>query len=192
MASPAPVDLFEHAGPWTEDDFLALPEDRRIELLDGELLVSPGPRHARQRLSSRLWAALDATAPDSLEVLEAINVRVAPWRILIPDIAVISNPGADLVVSDAADVVLAVEIVSPGSVLRDRAIKPQLYAAGGIPHHLRVEVGDEGPTAFAYRLHDGRYQEVARVEPGQRLRLADPFTLDVDLAGLMNRSRRDR
>jgi Uma2 family endonuclease len=105
---------------------------------------------------------------------------------------VITNPGADLVVSDAADVVLAVEIVSPGSVLRDRAIKPQLYAAGGIPHHLRVEVSDEGPTAFAYRLRDGRYQEVARVEPGQRLRLADPFTIDVDLAELMSRGRRDR
>lgn len=191
MASPAPVDLFDHAGPWTEDDFLALPEDRRIELLDGELLVSPGARHAHQRLSFRLAAALDAAAPADLEVLEAINVRVAPGRILIPDIAVINNPGADLVVSDAADVVLTVEIVSPGSVLRDRAIKPQLYAAGGILRHLRVEVSDEGPTAFAYRLHDGRYQEIARVEPGQRLRLADPFTIDVDLSELMSRGRRD-
>ena len=63
--------------------------------------------------------------------------------------------------------------------------------AGGIAHHLRVEVGDEGPTAFAYRCSDGRYREVARVEPGQRLRLADPFLIDVDLAALMNRGRGD-
>ncbi|MFN2535031.1 MAG: hypothetical protein ABR528_07240 [Pseudonocardiaceae bacterium] len=41
MASPAqhgqhaqPV-LLDHAGPWTEEKFLALPDDRRIELLDG-------------------------------------------------------------------------------------------------------------------------------------------------------------
>jgi hypothetical protein len=54
VATPAQVDLFDHDGPWTEQDFLALPEERRIELLDGELLVSPAPRHAHQRLSSRL------------------------------------------------------------------------------------------------------------------------------------------
>lgn len=36
-----PLDVFDHPGPWTEEEFLALPEDRRIELLDGELLVTP-------------------------------------------------------------------------------------------------------------------------------------------------------
>ena len=44
MASPAPHGqhaqhaqhaLLDHAGPWTEEQFLALPDDRRIELLDG-------------------------------------------------------------------------------------------------------------------------------------------------------------
>ncbi len=41
MASAAQPDLLCHIGPWTEPDYLALPEDRRrIELLDGGLLVS--------------------------------------------------------------------------------------------------------------------------------------------------------
>lgn len=191
MASPAPVDLLDHDGAWTEEDFLALPEDRRIELLDGGLLVSPAPRRPHQRLSSRFWAALDAVAPPGFEVLEAVNVRVARGRILIPDIAVFTNPGADLAVTDAADVAMVVEIGSRGSVVADRAVKPQLYAAAGIPHYLRIEIGATGPTVVAYRLRAGRYVEVARVEPGERLRLTEPFPVDLDLAELASRVRPD-
>ncbi|MGH8574674.1 MAG: hypothetical protein ACREX8_19200 [Gammaproteobacteria bacterium] len=51
-------EVFERSGPWTEEKVLALPVDRRIELLDGALVVSPSARARHQRLSSRLWAAI--------------------------------------------------------------------------------------------------------------------------------------
>jgi len=36
MAAGAPASVLGHVGPWTEQDYLALPADRgRIELLDG-------------------------------------------------------------------------------------------------------------------------------------------------------------
>jgi hypothetical protein len=38
------------------------------------------------------------------------------------------------------DVLLAVEVVGPGSVRMDRVAKPAQYAAGGIPHLWRVEL----------------------------------------------------
>jgi len=184
MAQPASDGLLDHFGPWTEAEFLALPEDRRIELLDGELLVSPSARRTHQRLSARLWAALDAAATPGFEVLEAINVRVAPGRILIPDLAVVTDPGAEDVVADAAVVAMVVEIVSPGSVATDRAIKPPLYAAAGIPHYLRVELGDGPVVAWAYRLAGGSYRESARAAPGEVLRLTEPFPADLDLTRL--------
>ncbi|MGH3911185.1 MAG: Uma2 family endonuclease, partial [Pseudonocardiaceae bacterium] len=121
MATPVP-EVFEHVGPWTEEDFLALPVDRRIELLDGALLVSPSARFGHQRLSFRLAIALDAAVPAGLEVLEAINVRVGSGKILIPDLAVVAVPGLDVTVCEAADVVLVVEITSPGNALVDRAV----------------------------------------------------------------------
>jgi hypothetical protein len=61
--------MLEHVGPWTEQDYLALPADRRrIELLDGSLLVSPSAGYRHQRLSSQLWLALSSMAPAGFEV----------------------------------------------------------------------------------------------------------------------------
>lgn len=185
MSSPAQAALLDHVGPWTEQDYLALPEDRRrIELLDGGLLVSPAAGGRLQRLSSQLWHALGLAAPSWLEVLEAINVRVAPGRILIPDLVVVTNPGLDLTVWDPADVAMIVEIVSPGSAAADRAIKPQLYSAAGIDHYLRIELSALEPSAVAYRLHRRHYVAVASSPSGEILRLTEPFPVDLDLGEL--------
>lgn len=183
MAAPVP-EVLQHVGPWTEEDFLALPVDRRIELLDGALLVSPSARGNHQRLSLRLAFALDAAVPVGLEVLGAINVRVGPDKILIPDLAVIAVPGLGLAVYEAVDVALVVEITSPGNAVVDRVIKPQLYAQAGIPHYLRIEQGEAGPGAVVHRLQRGRYVEAARVEPGHPLVLTEPFAVTLDLAAL--------
>ncbi|HET9257153.1 MAG TPA: Uma2 family endonuclease [Pseudonocardiaceae bacterium] len=135
-------------------------------------------------LSSRLWAALDAAIPFGLEVLEAINVRVGPGKILIPDLAVVTVPGVDLTVCEAADVVLVVEIASPGNAAVDRAVKPQLYAQAGVPHYLRIELTETGPRALVYQLKRDHYVEVAKADPGQPLVLTEPIAATLDLAAL--------
>ncbi|MGH3851896.1 MAG: Uma2 family endonuclease [Pseudonocardiaceae bacterium] len=84
---------------------------------------------------------------------------------------------------------MVVEIVSPGSVAADRAIKSQLYSAAGIKHYLRIELNGPGPSAVAYRLRRGRYAEVVSSSPGQRLCLAEPFPVDLDLAELATATR---
>jgi Uma2 family endonuclease len=185
MSLAAQSGLLDHVGPWTERDYLALPDDRRrIELLDGGLLVSPAAGGRHQRLSFHLCHALGRAAPSWLEVLEAINVRVAPGRILIPDLVVVTNPGLDLTVWDPPEVAMVVELVSPGSIADDRAIKPQLYSAAGIDHYLRVELGSPNPTSVAYRLQRGHYVEVTSSRPDELLRLAEPFPIELDLAAL--------
>ncbi len=71
-----------HQGPWTEVDYFALAEDnRRTELLDGALLMSPSASGAHQLLSSRLWLALERARPDGMRVYEAVNVRLGTGRI---------------------------------------------------------------------------------------------------------------
>lgn len=169
-----------HEGPWTEAAFLALPDDPRIELVDGALLVSPysGMRH--QRMASRLWHALTTACPAQMEVFETINVRIGPGRILIPDLVVVTRPGLDDAVCDSADVALLIEIVSPGSVATDRAIKPRLYAEAGIGFYVRIELVE--PSSVVGRLVGDRY---VIGDPSPVLRLTEPFEAEVDLPGLL-------
>ncbi|MGH3686726.1 MAG: Uma2 family endonuclease [Pseudonocardiaceae bacterium] len=95
-----------------------------------------------------------------------------------------STPGAERTVAEPAEVVLVVEITSPGNAVIDRAVKPELYAQAGIAHYLLVEFGVAPPTAVVFGLRRGRYVRVRRVDLGERLRLDEPFDVDVDLAAL--------
>lgn len=169
-------------GPWTEEEFLALPEDlRRVQLLDGELLVSPSPASWHQELSFQICLAMHPARPPGVRVIQEVGVRLWPGRIFVPDIVVVhARAGENVQVWDAAEVLLALEIVSPGSVAADRALKPRLYAEAGIPTYVRVELG--GPTAVVHRL-DGTAYRADRAE--HVLRLTEPFPVTVDLAAAL-------
>jgi Uma2 family endonuclease len=55
-------------------------------------------------------------------------------------------------------VMLAVEVVSPGSETDDRREKPFEYAEGEIPHYWRVEL-EPDLVIHTYRLDDSRYRD---------------------------------
>lgn len=174
-----------HNGPWTEADYLALPEDnRRIELLDGALLMSPSPASGHQLLSFRLCLALERARPDGMQVYESVNVRLGTGKILIPDLAIVRHRHREFIVLDAAEVAMAIEIVSPGSTAADRAIKPRLYAEAGVPYYARIEL--TGPTAILGVLVGDRY-EMGAASP--TLAMLDPFPVAIDLPALMTAER---
>lgn len=179
------VDIPDREGPWTEQDYLSMPGDGlRIELLDGALLVNPPPGSGHQRLSRNLTWRLATAAPAGMEVLEGVGVRLHSGRILIPDLTVVLRPGVDTPIWAAADVVMVVEITSPGSGAADRAIKPDLYARAGIPHYLHVAPQAAAPTATVSRLDGGSYTITARSTSWGLLPLAEPFAAVLDLSEL--------
>lgn len=167
----------EHAGPWTEGDYFALGETRqRIELVDGGLLVSPAPTFLHQEVAHGLAHAVKVAAPRGWLVIGAGNVRVAPSRILIPDVLVTDMPPETLV-APASRVPLVADVVSPSSMAQDRTLKPQLYAAAGTPWYLRVELSTkEGkPELVLHRLVGDTYTEDAHAAGQETLTLAEPF-----------------
>lgn len=82
---------------------------------------------------------------------------------------------------DASDVLLAVEIMSPGSRRTNRITKPAEYAELGIPHYWTIDL-DEPATLVAHTLVDGRYEAV--VEGTGVVELVEPATISVDVSRL--------
>ncbi len=184
----APAGPPAHDGPWTEDAYLALARERRIELVDGSLLVAPttDDRHARAVASVR--AALAAALPDGLEVTGPVALRLSPGRILVPDLVVAARPedddpaGSDAV-RDSAVALVVIDVVGRGNGVADRWFKPQLYAGSRIPYALLVD--HDEPFAVANMLIGGRYHSYAQAETGGVLRLDEPFDLELALDTLV-------
>lgn len=180
VAAPQPEPAV-HTGPWTLDEWLALPEGAPYtELVDGLLVMSPASTYRHQRLMVRLWQQLDAGAPAEYEVMPESNVALGGNRALIPDFCIIDRPGFDGVILSARNVVLVGEIASPSTRVYDRTTKTALYAEAGIPYLLMVDPSCQPPSAVCYELLDGSYVERVRSENGL-LQLDRPFRVQLAL-----------
>jgi Uma2 family endonuclease len=175
---------------WTVDDLDTLPEDGvRRELIDGALHVSPSPTSIHQVLAMRLGVALEQTCPDHLFVSQSNDVQLSPRRLFIPDVLVTTFEAARRRAGSftADEVVLAVEIVSPGSQSMDRVLKPALYAKAGIPHYWLIET-DGDITVQTYRL-DGKAEVY---EPSGSftdvIRAGQPWPIEIPIARLRPRN----
>lgn len=182
MGMPAP-------GEWTTDDLDELPEDgRRRELIDGVLFVSPSPTSFHQSLAMRLGTALEAACPTDYAVTQGVEIRVNARRSLTPDVLVVTAEADDRQPShfQPAEVLLAVEIVSPGSQVMDRITKPALYAQAGISFYWRIET--EGTVRiFAHRLDVEARAYVLTGEHKGDVTLQEPFPLRLSIDALTNR-----
>lgn len=163
----------------------ALPEDtsRRVELVEGVLLVAPRPTSRHQRITARLAAALDAGLPPgwcTLVEIELVVDDADPPTVRAPDVTIVrSEVVDDRPRQSASDVLAVVEVVSPGTRRTDRVTKLAEYADAGIAHYLLVDPGP--PVAMTqFRLVAGRYAHAARHRGRTTLTLATDVSVDLD------------
>jgi Uma2 family endonuclease len=172
--------------PFTVTDLEAMPDDgRRYELIDGELLVSPAPGWSHQEASQTLYVMLRAACPPDLRVLAApFAVRIDQFNELQPDVLVARF--ADLTeVNLPRAPLLAVEVISPSSGLRDRSLKKAVYERMGVQSCWLVDPDRSRPALTAFELRGGCYHEVAAVS-GHDLWEADrPFAVRIIPADLI-------
>jgi Uma2 family endonuclease len=166
--------VFGHDGPWTEEEYLALGEtQQRVELFDWSLYVTPAPTPRHQRISRKLGNILEAAAEaGGLELLEAVNVRLRPGRIPIPDIVVTGPVDLDELIIEADSVRLVCEIISPSNAATDKVLKMHYYAAAGIEWYLLVD--QETLTMYLYQRQGGHYVERSVTKAGEVLELIEP------------------
>jgi Uma2 family endonuclease len=171
-------------GEWT-----ALPEDSsyRYELQEGVLLVSPRPTPRHQQAAYRLARQLDEQLPSDWDFLLDVEVVVRaehPPIVRVPDLVVTKVGAADNLLV-AFDVLLAVEVVSPGSRDVDLYLTPFEYAEAGIPHYWLVDLDPPAPSITVFHLGapDDGYVE-GPVIAGQLVTTA-PFDLCIDIPALV-------
>lgn len=166
--------VFDHDGLWTEEEYLALGETRqRVELFDGSLHVTPAPTPRHQRIQRRLGNILEEAARSAgLELLEGVNVRLKPGRVLIPDLVVTAPIDFDELNVEARDVRLVCEVISPSNATTDKVLKMHYYAAAGIEWYLLVE--QQTGALHLYQRRGGHYLERSVTKPGDTLELSEP------------------
>jgi Uma2 family endonuclease len=158
-------------------DWEAIPEDEqfRLELVEGVLSIMQRPLSLHQRAVVRLTTRLDEQLPPELTSMAEMEVVVAerPLTIRVPDLVVTREVVVEQNVAriDAADVLLAVEILSDGTRKVDRILKFAEYAEAGIPGYWIVEL-DEPASLRAFTLVGDSYELSGE--------FTGPVALDVD------------
>ncbi len=169
-------------------------ESGYTELLEGRLLMSPGPTPDHNLASAELYRQLRPQLPDQLMVVQFVDVDLE----LVPAGQPGSSRRPDLVVARrearqrlrveggmlrASEVVVVVEIVVPDSRRTDTVVKRGEYADAGIPHYWTVDI--TAPVSLVVRSLAGGlgYREAPAVTGG--FRAAEPFAVDLGLDRLV-------
>jgi Uma2 family endonuclease len=164
------------------DHFPDLPA--HTELIDGSLVFVGPQKDFHTTMLDLLVAGTRRTAPAEYRVRREMSVILDSKQRPEPDMIVLRAEalrGPDVSAYRAEDVVLAAEVVSPDSEIRDRERKPQLYARAGIPHFWRVENNEGRPTVYVYELDPATSTYALTGIHHDKLVLTVPFTIEIDL-----------
>lgn len=150
-------------GGWMADDLDLLPQDgpngeldlfKRVELVDGALILMSPQRRFHDRVIRRLANALESQAPKGFALATQMDIKIGQRQRPCPDVLVISTAADD----DARtsylpkDVHLVIEVVSPESDHEDHHVKPKIYAEAGIKHLWIVDEDRGKPVIHIYEF----------------------------------------
>ncbi|MFB6262500.1 MAG: Uma2 family endonuclease [Bradymonadaceae bacterium] len=141
----APDSRVDREQDLTVDDYMALDDDRRFELIRGNLMMVPSPSLHHQRTVTELGGYIRSHVRDRTlgECLHApLDLVLADDTVLQPDFLYVADGRLDELydghgLTGAPD--LVIEVLSPSTEQRDRHEKRQLYAETGVPWLLLVE-----------------------------------------------------
>ena len=170
---------------FTYEDYKHTPEDKRYELLDGELIMVLAPRTAHQRTSRDILIPINTFVAEN----DLGEVFIAPCDVVLsdtdvvqPDLLFVSKERSHIINEDnirgAPD--LVIEILLPSRAQRDRTLKRTLYALHGVPEYWQADT--DAKIAMVLTLDNGEYKVAGIYGEGQMLvsPLLQGFTLDID------------
>ena len=174
--------------PFTVADLEAMPDDgNRYELIDGMLLVSPAPDWPHQEMGAELFFQLRLRFPPGVRVLTApFAVRTGTDSEVQPDVLVarfadLNRNSKNLPVAP----LLAVEVLSPSTRLKDLNLKKAHYERIGVDAYWILDPKEPGALTV-FELDGGIYSQVAHVEAEAEFVATRPFPVTVVPARLLD------
>jgi Uma2 family endonuclease len=168
----------------TAEEYDRMPAElcRRIEIVDGSIIVSPSATPRHNRIARLLANALEEAAPSPWQVTTDVDLRIAdvPLHNRRPDVLVFTGDPDRLPIRPQ-QVILAVEIMSKGSVNADRLDKPAEYATAGIAHYWRVEREDAGLIVYSHILNPTTRTYASSAAHSALLKVEHPFPVAIEL-----------
>ena len=171
------------------EEFSQLPEDnsRHYELQEGVLFVSPRATPLHQMVMLHLAMALYHQLPPEWRAVVDTEVVIQPGfpaTVRVPDLVIVPHevvkPNPPRFTAD--DVLVAVEIISPGSRGIDTRQKPGEYANAGIPYYWVIDLDEPLSLAAYHQAGPFGYQEAPAVT--RVFETTEPFPLRIDLTEL--------
>jgi Uma2 family endonuclease len=172
--------------PFTVADLDRMPDDgRRYELIDGVLIVSPGPAIPHQEVVGELNYLLRQGRPSGFRVLPDPTMHASELTGLRPDLVVARYEDLKGARKLTRAPLLVVEVQSPSTALFDLNTKKAVYERFGIPSYWIVVPDPDAPELIVFELSGGRYEQVAYVSGEETFRGERPFTVEVVPARLV-------
>ncbi|MBQ4577016.1 MAG: Uma2 family endonuclease, partial [Firmicutes bacterium] len=132
-------------GEYTLEDYYDMPEERRVELIDGVIYDMTAPHQVHQRIAMTIWGALEThiqkkagkcmafTSPSDVHLMKDDKTMVQPDVFVVCD----RNKLTGYTVEGAPD--LIVEILSPSTKRKDMTIKLNKYLEAGVREYWLVD-----------------------------------------------------
>ncbi|MEW6238350.1 MAG: Uma2 family endonuclease [Candidatus Omnitrophota bacterium] len=153
MAGPTPI---ASSIQFTYEDYLHFSDDKRYEIIEGEVYMVPSPLTYHQRIALNLSMATNDYVVRNCfgEVfISPLDVVLSDIDVVQPDIFFISNENLRIIteknIQGAPD--LVVEILSPSSDYKDKVLKSKLYAKYGVKEYWLVDPGAKQIQVFALK-----------------------------------------
>jgi Uma2 family endonuclease len=152
----------------TVKDYMALPTENGVELIQGEFVMSPSPQADHQKIVVALCVALKTQICGGELLVSPMDVILADDTVVQPDLLYVGPDRLAIIkerVAGAPD--LVIEILSPSTRDRDRLVRTGLYARFGVREYWLVD--PDTRTIQVLTLEGSRYKVLAIFEERDRL-----------------------
>ena len=152
-----PKQRYPRQGSYTIDDYLALPDDQRVELIDGVIYDMSAPTPPHQLIGGEIYALLREfllrkkgscvpfIAPVDVQLDKDNKTMVQPDVCVVCDRSKINRAR----IFGAPDFV--VEVLSPSTKMKDILIKMKKYHSAGVREYWMVDPDAETVTKILYQ-----------------------------------------